>query len=207
MDAEQMDLELLKLAADARELEIKNFWQRSLFFWGFIAATAYAYGAVAKWNDHSCFLESLLAHFGLFSSFCWCYVNKGSKYWYESWEKKLKDLERAPGIKDRIEALLQKEDKRRWLFSGFEAVERKPFGAAKYSVTKITVFLSEVVIVSWGAIVLRSYVVCFGVSVPQDCTKWICLMGSLMFSVVTLLLIWALIHFCRTTDRSDRNPN
>ena len=206
MDTQQTDLELLKLAMDARELEIKNFWQRSLFFWGFIAATAFAYGAVVKWSDHSRFLESLLAHFGLFSSFCWCYVNKGSKYWYESWEKKLRDLEMAPGIRERIEALLQKGDKGRGLFSGFEPVEPKPFGAAKYSVTQITVFLSEVVILSWGAIVIRTYVVCFGGCVPSDCTKWICLMGSLMFSVVTGLLIWALIHCCRTVERSEPDP-
>ena len=207
MDSDQMDLELLKLAADARELEIRHFWQRSLFFWGFIAATAFAYGAVVKWSDHSWFFEALLAHFGLFSSFCWCYVNKGSKYWFESWEKKLRDLERAPGIKDRIEALLQKEDKKRCLFSGFEAVERKPFGAAKYSVTQITVFLSEVVILSWGAVVIRTYIVCFRACIAPDCIKWIRLTGSLAFSVVTVLLIWALIHRCRTADRSDRDPN
>jgi hypothetical protein len=128
MDSDQIDLELLKLAADARELEIKNFWQRSLFFWGFIAATAFAYGDVAKWSDHSRFLESLLAHFGLFSSFCWCYVNKGSKYWYESWERKLRDLERAPKISERIGALLKNRDSGRGLFSGFEPVDPKPFG-------------------------------------------------------------------------------
>jgi len=34
MEPDQTDLELLKLAADARKLEIDNFWKRSLFFWG-----------------------------------------------------------------------------------------------------------------------------------------------------------------------------
>jgi hypothetical protein len=133
-------------------------------------------------------------------------VNKGSKYWHESWEKKLRDLEGAPAINRRIEDLLQKEDKTRGLFTGFEPVEEKPFGAAKYSVTQITVFLSEVVILLWGAAVIRTYVLCFGASVPPDCTKWICLMGSLMLSVVTGLLIWALLHCCRTVERSQPDP-
>ena len=206
MDPDQMDVELLKLASDARKLEIETFWKRSLFFWGFIAATAYAYGAVARWSDHSRILGSLLAHFGFFSSFCWCYVNKGSKYWYESWEKKLGDLERAPRIKERIEALLDRVDEGRGLFTGFEAREEKPFGAAMYSVSKITVFLSEVVILLWGAIVIRTYVLCLGVSVTSDCIKWIWLMGSLTLSVVTALLIWALIHCCRTTSRIVPGP-
>jgi hypothetical protein len=203
MDRDQMDLELLKMAAGGRELEIKYFWQRSLFFWGFIVTTAYAYGAVARWSDRSRLAESLLAHFGFFCSFCWCYVNKGSKYGYESWEKKLQDLERAPAIKDRIEALLRRESKERWLFTGLEPVEDKRFGPAKYSVSKITILLSEVVTLLWVAIVIRTYVVCFGVSIPADCIKWIRLMGSAMFSAVTALLIWLLIHWCRTSERGE----
>jgi hypothetical protein len=35
--------EILKYATDVRKFEIERFWQRSLFFWGFIAAAFVAY--------------------------------------------------------------------------------------------------------------------------------------------------------------------
>jgi hypothetical protein len=48
MDSDQMGLELLKLAAEARKLEIESFWRRSLFFWEFIVAAFAGYASLSK---------------------------------------------------------------------------------------------------------------------------------------------------------------
>ena len=41
---------ILEYAAEARRFEIERFWQRSLFFWGFIGAAFIAYGCSATKN-------------------------------------------------------------------------------------------------------------------------------------------------------------
>lgn len=74
------------VAHDNRKLEIQLFWQRSLFFWGFVAAALLGYGAAYK--DHSN-LALVFALFGLVCSVVWSAGNRGSKYWQEYWEKKV----------------------------------------------------------------------------------------------------------------------
>ncbi len=39
-------VKILEMAVDVRKFEIGLFWQRSLFFWGFIAATFLAYANI-----------------------------------------------------------------------------------------------------------------------------------------------------------------
>ena len=93
MGPEQMNLELLKLAADARKLEIDNLWKRSLFFWGFITAAAYAYWEVYKFDKDVRFPLIVLSHFGFLCSEFWLLINVGSKFWYTAWEKQTKKLD------------------------------------------------------------------------------------------------------------------
>jgi hypothetical protein len=71
-------------AVEARKLELQLFWTRSLFFWGFIAVTFAAYGQLP---DKSPYLSEIAACFGLVCSVAWSLSNRGSKFWYESWEK------------------------------------------------------------------------------------------------------------------------
>jgi hypothetical protein len=39
---------ILQYAAESRRFEIERFWQRSIFFWGFVAASFVAYAALYK---------------------------------------------------------------------------------------------------------------------------------------------------------------
>jgi SAM-dependent methyltransferase len=72
-----------EIAHDNRILEIGLFWQRSLFFWGFVGASLVGYGAV---YDKSRVLTTVLALLGLVCSVVWTAANRGSKYWQEYWE-------------------------------------------------------------------------------------------------------------------------
>lgn len=74
------------IAHENRKLEIQLFWQRSLFFWGFVAAALFGY--VGALNEHS-HLTVIFALFGLVCSIVWSQGNRGSKYWQEYWEKKV----------------------------------------------------------------------------------------------------------------------
>lgn len=87
---EMPDIESLKKAFDVahenRKLEIGLFWQRSLFFWGFVASALVGYGAA---YGKSTILSTILALFGFVCSVVWASGNRGSKYWQEYWENKV----------------------------------------------------------------------------------------------------------------------
>jgi hypothetical protein len=78
--------EAFDIAHENRKLEIQLFWQRSLFFWGFVAAALVGYGTV--YNDKA-EIEIVFALFGLVCSVVWSSGNRGSKYWQEYWEQKV----------------------------------------------------------------------------------------------------------------------
>ncbi len=87
---EMPDIESLKkafeVAHENRKLEIGLFWQRSLFFWGFVASALVGYGAA---YGKSTILSTILALFGFVCSVVWASGNRGSKYWQEYWENKV----------------------------------------------------------------------------------------------------------------------
>jgi hypothetical protein len=131
-------IELYKLAVDARKLEIQNFWTRSLFFWGFIAA---AYLAYVSAKDAP-ILQALLAHFGLMASCSWYLINRGGKYWQEIWELKVEKLEKGEETQ---------------LFSTLEPVSIHPLSSGKFSVSRVTTLFRLVTVFAWLGLVVRSY--------------------------------------------------
>jgi hypothetical protein len=79
------------LAVDALKLEVTLFWQRSVFFWGFISAAFIAYSALFRSEDTV--MPFIISCFGFVCSVAWTLVNRGSKYWQEAWEQKLERVE------------------------------------------------------------------------------------------------------------------
>ena len=123
---------ILTFAADTRKFEIERFWQRSLFFWGFITAAVVAYGAATKSPQ----LQSLAACYGFLCSLAWSLQNRGSKYWHESWEKKVEHVQCA---------VLGTN-----LFSNKEPIKRPGWLEAKrYSSSKLVMALSDITCVAW----------------------------------------------------------
>jgi hypothetical protein len=81
----------LDIATEALSREIGLFWSRALFFWGFISAAFIAYAASLGKSET---LPLLIASFGMVCSFAWTLLNRGSKYWQESWEQKIERAEK-----------------------------------------------------------------------------------------------------------------
>ena len=130
----------LALAVDTRKFEIERFWQRALFFWGFIAAAAVAYSSDAFKDDH--YAKLVIACFGVICSLAWTLGNRGSKYWQEAWETKVERLEQ--------DAL----DMR--LFSQIERPQSKGFwGGSRFSVTQLAIALSDFTLIVWIAAMFR----------------------------------------------------
>lgn len=133
---------ILELAADVRKFEIGLFWQRSLFFWGFIAAAFVAYAELAKESDND--LRFIIACFGLVCSLAWTLGNRGSKYWQEAWELKVESVEQTVlGVP---------------LFSRIEDLQPKGFwGGYRYSVSKLAIALSDFTVIIWILLAAKAF--------------------------------------------------
>ena len=124
-------------ALATRNFEISLFWQRSLFFWGFIGAAFVGHAALRDANSG---LALVLACFGLVCSVAWSLVNRGSKYWQEAWESRVDEAEdKVTGALFKKEAPLQKKG---WWLS-----------ARRFSVSKLTIAMSDYSIVLWLALI------------------------------------------------------
>lgn len=88
----------LEKAHDIRQFEIRLYWQRSLFFWGFELAFFTAYFLLLTSDvstDFEAFIYVGLALSGLLTAIAWFYVEKGSSTWQKNWELHIDCLEHA----------------------------------------------------------------------------------------------------------------
>src|SRR5271157_5024619 len=92
--SESLSLEIYKISIQTRNFEIELFWKRSLFFLGFIASAFVGFAATYRTNIS---LGLVFACLGVVCSFAWSLANRGSKFWYEHWEKKVFETERGLG--------------------------------------------------------------------------------------------------------------
>ena len=89
-----------EIAEDVRKFEIDKYWQRTLYFWGFITAIYVAYFSVLKEFYTTCGISKhgaiplvILSALGLFFCVSWFLASKGSKHWQENWENHIDMLE------------------------------------------------------------------------------------------------------------------
>lgn len=85
----------LKEAHEIRQFEIRLYWQRNLFFWGFILTFFASFVALLTNENQKDFIWALLgiALIGLFTSIAWFYIEKGSGTWQKNWELHIDFLE------------------------------------------------------------------------------------------------------------------
>jgi hypothetical protein len=123
----------LAYAAETRRFEIERFWQRSLFFWTILGAAFIGYAALANKDEGA---RLAISCFGIVASLAWTLQNRGAKYWHEAWEQKTERHQLAALGVD--------------LFSGIEPVKSGGwFGARRFSVSKISIILSDFTVVVW----------------------------------------------------------
>ncbi len=134
---------IFDVAADVRKFEIDLFWRRSIFFWGFIAASFIAYSAIATRSDAPTELLIAVSSFGLVCSIAWTLANRASKFWQEAWEAKLETLEKDVLGIDLFKAKFTPTD---WYF----------WGAHRYSVSRLAIALSDFTVLLWVYLLARA---------------------------------------------------
>jgi len=132
-----------KKAWNTRNFEIDKFWQRSMFFWGFIALIFTGYFNVVTGKFYNItkgmYLDFYLILLGLIFSVAWLLIIKGSKRWQENWEEHINYLE------DQFTGPL------------YKTIFYK--GKYYYSVSGINKILAWVVIVTWCFLLIQ-YLFC-----------------------------------------------
>jgi hypothetical protein len=146
----------------SRDFELSSLWQRSVFLTAFLVLLFTAYGAVfiklLEIENHiyknliainlTCFVLSIL---GIILSILWIKMAKGSKAWYEVYERAIRAIERD-------EKYIRKELKD---IGGFEShkldkyvkleVNNNLFSgkSGQYSVSKINIGIGQVFLIFW----------------------------------------------------------
>jgi hypothetical protein len=120
-----------EVAVATRQFEIDLFWKRALFFWGFIAAGFAGIGAL---RNEAPFFSLVIAEFEVVCCLAWALANRGSKYWQGQWEAKVEGCEVS--VVGRLFKNRAPEKK-------IESWWKKAFRGDKYSVSKLTIAVSD----------------------------------------------------------------
>jgi SAM-dependent methyltransferase len=147
---ESLDLtrKAFDIAHDNRNFEIDMLWKRSLYYWGFIAASFVGYVASEKVNSN---LSIVFCAFGFMCAVAWSAGNRGSKYWQEYWENKVVLFQnRVTG-----DIFIDHFPRRPSIFS--------QFSARRLSVSKLIIGISDFTILIWLSLLLCKTARYFGV--------------------------------------------
>ncbi len=139
VDKKEKEKAALSVSLDTRKFEIDLYWKRASYFWGFIAATFTGYFIVlsSKNVQYKNIVLFFLNCLGIFSTWIWFLVLKGSKYWQENWERHVGDKEKY------IHG---------FVFNRIIKVYKSPIIGLKalpYSVSKLNLILSLFILSIW----------------------------------------------------------
>jgi hypothetical protein len=176
---------ILELAADVRKFEIGLFWQRSLFFWGFIAAAFVGYAALTKDganNNNNNDSALIVACFGFICSVAWSLANRGSKHWQEYWELEVEKIEFKVLGYTLFGKSAERPSRHVWLKS------------RRYSVSKLAMALSDFTILVWLFLMAR---------IVQWCPFNICQNPKILIPIGTIAFAGVMLIACRSDPRDS----
>jgi len=139
-EADKKAYHALQVALDTRKFEIELYWKRATYFWAFIAASVTAYFLILTSDNISNYkhLTIIISLIGYLFSLGWYFVNRGSKYWQENWERHVGNLEHK--VIGPLFTWCKVPEKTKW----HEFLKGFPM-----SVSKVNQFLSFVMVVFW----------------------------------------------------------
>ena len=170
----------LELALEIRKFEIELYWKRATYFWTFLAVALAGYLAVlgAKELPSEGKADALLvvSCLGVIFSLAWYFVNRGSKFWQENWEKHVDLLEDE--INGPLYKVIVSKDKMRWW---------KPADPWPFSVSKINQILSLFVTLPFLLLAIKTLVHSYRFGWPPD---WLPTSVLIVTSGCAVFLIW-----------------
>jgi hypothetical protein len=174
-----MEDRALNIAMELRRFEIELYWRRAAYFWTLLAAALAGYFALAsgsKEGSHS-FLLFAISCIGLVIAIAWFLVNRGSKYWHVTWERRVQKL----GGDDIGPMFSNVRGDREWhwwkLWEGY-----------RYSVTKVNQLTSLYFVVIWVGLCAIAFPEIKWPLQSGDYANVFLLVATLLFIVMLLTL-------------------
>lgn len=175
-----------------RNFEISNLWQRSIFLSALLVLFFTAYGYLAseiiKPKKEILLLNEIccgIALCGFVFSIIWIMMAKGSKAWYEVYERRITDIEKeaSMGIPEdyRMGADCTPWELDSNLFS-------KTAGA--YSVSKINIMIGNFLMIIWFIILTIHYVAAIIIFQNDNCNK---VVHTIIFTLIPVFFLIILI--------------
>ena len=138
-----------------RDFELSNFWQKSVFLFGFISLCFCGYGALLLKTADICVKNDYLHEYmfgvsilGIMLSYVWIAMCKGSKAWYEVYEKVIYGIEyelfTKRGASKYIEGDFLKEFKDEIDDNLFLNYKGGPF-----SPSKVNILIGNILLIIW----------------------------------------------------------
>ena len=135
----------LELALDIRKFEIELYWKRATYFWTFIAAAFGGYAVIyTRGQGENAWILLVFSCLGFLFSIAWYFVNRGSKFWQNNWERHV-DLLEDEVVGPLYKTIAQAPESNNWLTA-----------SGAYSVSKINQILSFFVSLFWLGLIIKS---------------------------------------------------
>ena len=144
-----------------RNFEISNLWQRSIFLSALLVLFFPAYGVlvsklIESTDKYTIYHEicCALALCAIIFSIIWIMMAKGSKAWFEVYEKKICEIENEEDLGIMGEYSMYNMEKAPWsldsnLLSG---------KAGRYSVSKLNILIGQFLFILWAIIFIIHYI-------------------------------------------------
>lgn len=167
-----------EIAHDNRKFEIGLFWQRSLFFWGFVGAALVGYGTSYGKNP---LFSVAFGLFGFVCSFAWSLANRGSKYWQEYWEGQVNAYQHFATGDIFIDHTPKKS-------SAWDHL-----GPRRFSVSKLAMALSDYVLVLWTILI----------AIALDLLPWWSTFGEILQYALIGGTVCYCVYFAKNSNSED----
>lgn len=167
-----------------RDFELSHLWQRSIFLTAFLILCYTGYGSIVitmVCNNSSFEILNLIACLisvlGIIFSSLWVMMGKGSKAWYERYEKAIEAFESNDKfIEDSIQSIGGFGYKNLPDYNETSLINSLLNGSGgAYSPSRINIAIGQISLYVWFAILLcHSIIALFGISwISINCAKWI----------------------------------
>jgi bacitracin transport system permease protein len=144
-----------------RNFEISNLWQRSIFLFSMILLLFTGYGNLVfkllEKNENTLLIHELccfVALLGFVFSLIWIMMAKGSKAWFEVYEKKITSIEEILQINE-----IWRMGSRCTPHELDDNLLKR--NAGPYSVSKLNIFIGQILVFVWLLIVIIHYIIIF----------------------------------------------
>lgn len=174
-----------------RDFEINNLWQRSIFLFGFMLACFTGYGTILiallstgeeriNYPYLANLVECIIALIGIVFSVIWIIMGKGSKLWYEIYERAIGDIENKNNNTDGCNSNRKYVIIPTSYIMGNYCNKYKDFvdnsiwstKAGQYSPSKLNIFIGQVLFVVWLIIFLSHFgILIYNFVYPDPLTK------------------------------------